>query len=274
MILNCKEISKQIKNNIKVFIKENNIKATLAIVSISPDNASEIYLKNKVKACEYCGIKTVFFRYDNITESEIIEKIKKLNENTDITGILIQLPLPNYFNEEKILNTINPKKDVDCLTNFNLGKFFYQRQVNDDILMPCTANGCLKIIKSIYDDISGKKAVVIGRSNIVGKPVAQLLLQENCTVSILHSKSKNIIEETKKADIIVVAVGKKGFLKQDMIKEDSLVIDVGINRIDGKIFGDVDFDNIKDYCKFITPVPNGVGQLTVACLMENVIKCL
>lgn len=274
MIIDCINIANIVKNNVKNFVITHNINLKLAIISVEPDNASKIYLKNKIKSCRYCGILVEIFYYYNTSTKEIINKIIDLNKDKNITCILVQLPLPNYINEEEILNSIDPNKDVDCLTHINLGKLFFQKNINDNILTPCTANGCIKIIKSVYSDISGKKAVVIGRSNIVGKPLAQLLLQENCTVSILHSKSKNIEEETKKADIIAVAVGRAKFLKINMIKKQSFIIDIGINRLeDNNICGDVDFEEIKDFCEFITPVPKGVGQLTVACLMENILKC-
>ena len=274
MIINCIDIANNIKHDVKNFIKNNNIQVKLAIISIEPDEASKVYLKNKVKACEYCNINAEIFCYNNTTTQEIIDKINELNINKNITSILVQLPLPNYINEERVLNSINPSKDVDCLTYINLGKLFYQKQINNNILIPCTANGCIKIIKSIYNDISGKKAVIIGRSNIVSKPLAQLLLQENCTISIIHSKSKNIEEETKKADIIAIAIGHAKFLKADMIKKQSFIIDIGINRLNNNtICGDVDFEEVKNFCEFITPVPKGVGQLTVACLMENIVKC-
>ena len=274
MIINCKDIAISIENDVSHIVNTKSLKLTLALISVGYNKASEIYLNNKIKMCNYCGIDVVTIKFDEkISENEIINKINSLNNDKKITSIMVQLPLPENFNEERILNTIKPSKDVDCLTNYNLGKFFYQKNFNEKILIPCTAYGCLKIIKSVYNDISGKKVVVIGRSNISGKPIAQLLLQKNCSVTMLHSKSKNITEETMKADIIVVAVGKAGFLKKDMINKNSLVIDVGINRIDNRIYGDVDFDNVKECCKFITPVPNGVGKLTVACLMENILKC-
>ena len=274
MIINCKDLAISIKNDVKNIIKSKNLKLTLALISVNQGEASKIYLKNKIIACNYCGIETVTINAnENATEEEIINTINRLNNDKKITAIIVQLPLPKNLNEERIINTINPKKDVDCLTNYNLGKFFYQKKENNNILLPCTANGCIKIIKSIYKDISGKKAVIIGRSNISGKPIAQLLLQENCSITILHSKSKDISEETLRADIIVIAIGKAKFLKKEMINKNSLIIDVGINRINNKIYGDVDFDNVSEHCKYITPVPNGVGKLTVACLLENILKC-
>lgn len=273
MIIDCKNIAKGIKDNVKSIIESQNINVTFAMISVNADEASRIYLNNKIKACKYCGINFIEYTFTDINEEKLIEKIKELNNDNKINAIMVQLPLPDYINEEKILNTIEPNKDVDCLTYVNIGKLFYEKRINENLIMPCTAVGCIKIIKTVCSNLSGKKVVVIGRSNIVGKPVAQLLLQENCSVTILHSKSKNISEETKKADIIVIAIGKEKFLKKEMINENSIIIDVGINRTEKGICGDVDFNNIVDYCKYVTPVPNGVGQLTVACLMENIIKC-
>lgn len=274
MIINCNDISTSIKDEVKNVIETKQLKLTLALISVGNDEASEIYLRNKINACKYCGIDVVAVKFDKkSSENEIINKINDFNKDKKITSIMVQLPLPNNLNEEKILNTIKPDKDVDCLTYQNLGKFFYQKKFNDKILTPCTACGCLKIVKSVYKNTENKKAVVIGRSNICGKPIAQLLLQENCNVTLLHSKSKNITKETLKADIVVIAIGESKFLKKDMVNKNSLIIDVGINRIDNRIYGDVDFDDVKEHCKFITPVPNGVGKLTIACLIENILKC-
>ena len=267
------EIAKNIRNNIKREIEENNFSPSLAVIFVGDNPASSVYVKQKEKACEECSIKSLRYKLDeNATEQEILDLIDKLNKDKDINAILVQLPLPKHLNELKIINAIAPEKDVDCFHPLNVGKMFINKEKN--LLLPCTPKGCIILIKSVCNDLSGKKAVVVGRSNIVGKPVSQLLLNENCSVEILHSKTQNIIEEIKTADIVVVAIGKQKFLKKEMIKEGAIVIDVGINRMDnGKLCGDVDFDDVIDKVSYITPVPKGVGPMTVACLMENTLLC-
>lgn len=272
-IINGQEISLKIKEEIKIKINELNINPCLAVVLVGNEPASQIYVRNKEKACEKCGIKSLKYGLDeNTTEKELIDLIKKLNENKAVNAILVQFPLPKHINEKNIINTISPEKDVDCFHPLNVGKLLIEKNF-ENLLVPCTAEGCLILIESVCKNLSGKKAVVVGRSNLVGKPVAQLLLNKDCTVSILHSKTKNLEEETKTADILVVAIGKDRFIKKEMIKDDCIVIDVGINRNENKIFGDVDFENVKEKCSFITPVPKGVGPMTIACLMRNTLKC-
>ena len=270
-IIDGKNLSKIIKENLKELISKYDTKPCLAVIKVGNDPASEIYVKNKTKVCENLGIISKQYELnDNVKEEELINLIQKLNFDKKINGILVQLPLPKHINEKSIINIINPEKDVDCFSPYNLGKLFNGDFDFNNSILPCTPKGCIKLIKSVETDLTGKKVCIIGRSNIVGKPLAQLLLKENSTIKIVHSQTKNIKEETLWADIIIIAIGKKKFLKADMIKKNSIVIDVGINREGNKIYGDVDFDNIIDRVSYITPVPGGVGPMTIACLMENV----
>ena len=268
-IIKGSEIAKQIKLDIKNEVERLEVKPCLAVVIVGDNEASKIYVKNKEKACQSCGIESITVRLNtDTTEEELENEIQKLNNDKNVHGILVQLPLPKHLDENKIINLINPNKDVDCFHPINIGKMFAGLEKN--IVLPCTPKGCMILIKTVCKDLTGKKAVVIGRSNIVGKPVAQLLLQENCTVTMVHSKTKNIEEETKTADIVVVAVGKSKFLKANIIKKDAVIIDVGINRLDdGAICGDVDFNDVINKCGYITPVPKGVGPMTIACLLQN-----
>lgn len=269
-IIDGKKISQEIKNKIKEEIQEKNLKICLAVILVGENKASKIYVKNKNKACEECGIESKIILLDeNITEEELIKNIEALNNDKNITGILVQLPLPKQINEENIVNIIDPKKDVDCFHPYNVGKFYNAKNYNN-LLLPCTPKGCLTLIKSTNIVLAGKKAVIIGRSNIVGKPIAQMLLNENCTVTILHSKSQNFEKEIKTADLLIVAIGKAKFIKKEYLKENVIIIDVGINRLeDGTVCGDVDFEDVKEKCSFITPVPKGVGPMTIASLLEN-----
>ena len=229
-----------------------------------------MYVRIKEKKCEQIGIVSRIYRLNtDVSQKEIIQLIEKLNNDDSINGILVQLPLPTHLEEEKIINIILPEKDVDCLTGTNLGKLI----TGNSILEPCTPKGIIKLIESTGTCIEGKHAVVIGRSNIVGKPIALLLLEKNATVTICHSKTRNLKEITKQADILIVAIGKQKFVTEDMVKNNAIVIDVGINRVNGKLIGDVDFENVKEKCSFITPVPKGVGPMTVAMLMENTLLC-
>lgn len=276
-LINGQEIAREIKRSIAEEVSKLGFKPCLAVLIVGDNRASKIYVKNKEKACEECGFRSLKYELEeNSSEEELLKLLDSLNKNRDIDGILVQLPLPKHINENHILDSIDPDKDVDCFNPINVGRL-YSSKTNDykDMVLPCTAAGCLKLIKSNegYENIAGKNAVVLGRSNIVGKPVAQLLLNENCTVTITHSKTQNLEQITRQADILVVAIGKPKFLKENMVKEGAMVIDVGINRLDdGSICGDTDFDNIKDRCSFITPVPRGVGPMTIACLMENTLR--
>lgn len=274
-IISGTKISEEIKENLKIKIEKISEKygkiPTLAVVLVGNNSASEIYVKNKEKACAKCGIKSLkYVLSEDIKESELLQIIDKLNSNDNVNGILIQLPLPKHIDEKKVMHMINPKKDVDCFHVENVGKLAIGDFDYEKSMLPCTPKGCIKLIKSVLgDDLSGKNVCVLGRSNIVGKPIAQMLLNENCTVKITHSKTKNLKDECLWADILVVAVGKPKFLTADMVKKDAIIIDVGINRTDAGLCGDVDFDNVIDKVYAVTPVPGGVGPMTIACLMEN-----
>ena len=231
---------------------------------------SLIYVKNKEKSAREVGINSEIIRYPkNVNEKDILEKIKELNKNDEISGILVQLPLPSQISKEKIINAINPSKDVDGFNPINVGNL----SSGYDSIIPCTPLGCLLLIKKIEPNLAGKHAVIIGRSNLNGKPMAQLLLRENCTVTIVHSKTNDLQNECLKADILVAAVGVPKLVKKDWVKENAIVIDVGINKVGEKIVGDVNFDELKSKTKAITPVPGGVGPMTIACLLKNTLEC-
>ena len=274
-IISGTELANKIKANLKEKIDEiknecNKIPC-LAVIIVGDDPASKVYVKNKEKACEKCGIKSLKYELPQETpEEELIRIIEKLNNNDEVNGILVQLPLPKHINTTKIIEKINPYKDVDCFHPINIGKLFVGDFDIEKSLLPCTPKGCVKLIKSINEDLTGKNVCVIGRSNIVGKPVAQLLLDENCTVKIAHSKTKDLKEQCLWADILIVATGKPKMITADMVKDGAIIIDVGINRTEEGLCGDVDFANVISKVKYITPVPGGVGPMTVACLMENV----
>lgn len=269
MILDGKTLSDKIKNEIKSKVKNYLIKPTLAVIQIGNDEASNVYIKAKEKACNTVGINFIHVKFEeDTTEQEVINKIVELNNDTYVNGILLQLPLPSQFNQDKLLNLINKNKDVDGLTDINAGLLFK----GNSNLVPCTPLGIVTLLKEYKIDLIGKHVVIIGKSNLVGKPLAILLLQEGATVTICHSKTNNLKQFTKRADILVSAVGKKDLVTKDMVKENSVIIDVGINRVAGKLYGDVDFENVKDIVSFITPVPGGVGPMTVAMLLSNVVK--
>lgn len=269
-IIDGKQIASRIKEEIKNEINLRKIKPGLAVVLAGDDTASKIYVNSKAKTANELGIKSDIRIFPgNTTKIELINVIRKLNEDNTIHGILVQLPLPKQINEYDIFSEISPKKDVDGLNPSNMGMFFLGIQPN---FYPCTPSGIIELIKSTGIDIAGKNAVVIGRSNIVGKPVAQMLMKENATITICHSKTRDIKYFTKQADILVAALGKSKFITKDMVKSGAIVIDVGINRVGGKIVGDVDFENVKDIAGYITPVPGGVGPMTIAMLMRNCLK--
>ena len=269
MLLNGKELSDKIKNEIKLKSKNYLIKPTLAVIQIGDDEASNIYINSKRKSCENVGINFIHAKFnEDSTEQEIINKIIEFNNDNYINGILIQLPLPKKFDTYKLLNLINKNKDVDGLTDINMGLLFK----DNNNLIPCTPQGIIRLLEEYNIDLLGKHAVIVGRSNLVGKPLAMLMLQKGATVTICHSKTIDLKQYTRQADILICAVGKKNLITKDMVKENAVVIDVGINRVDGKLYGDVDFDNVKDIASFITPVPGGVGPMTVAMLLFNVLK--
>ncbi len=250
-------------------LSDKGIVPGLAVVLVGEDPASQIYVRNKGIACETVGIysKTICLNAD-ITQEELEKTIQELNEDNKIHGILVQLPLPKHLNEEKALATIKPEKDVDGFHLINAGRLFTGQKG----IVPCTPKGVLYMLKNAGIELSGKEAVIIGRSNIVGKPAAMLLLNENCTVTICHSRTKDLKEHTKRADILVAAIGKPHFVTADMVKPGCVVIDVGINRVDGKVVGDVDFEAVEKLASYITPVPGGVGKMTISMLMENTLE--
>lgn len=251
-------------------LKADGIFPGLAVVIVGDDPASRVYVNNKKKACEALGIYSEEYALGADTkEEELLELIDKLNKKKDINGILVQLPLPGQINEERIINAIDPKKDVDAFHPVNVGKIM----VGNYDFVPCTPAGVMELIRESGIDIEGRECVVVGRSNIVGKPQAMLLLHQNGTVTICHSRTKNLKETVSRADILVVAVGRPNFITGDMIKKGAVVIDVGINRIDGKkLVGDVDFESAQKVAGAITPVPGGVGPMTIAMLMRNTVR--
>ena len=274
MIIDGKKEAELLRDEIKkevLKIKESKNKVPgLTVILIGNYIPSQIYVKNKEKNSKEVGMNSDVIKYsDDVTENEILEKIKELNNDQNVSGILVQLPLPKQINKEKIINAIHPSKDVDGFNPVNVGNLSSGYKG----LVPCTPMGCLMLIKKVEKNLSGKHAVIIGRSNLNGKPMAQLLLKENCTVTIVHSKTKNLQQECLKADIIVAAVGVPNLVKKDWVKKDAIVIDVGINKLNDKIVGDVEFDQVKDIAKAITPVPGGVGPMTIACLLKNTLEC-
>lgn len=265
-IINGIEIAKIIKDEIKEKIsKIQGKKPCLAVVIVGDDDASHIYVKNKNKTCEYVGIKSdTYFLNTNITEQELLNLIEKLNNDSDVNGILVQLPLPSHINEKNVLLKIDPLKDVDGFHPYNIGML----STNNAILKSCTPSGCIELLKRYDVKIKGKNALVIGRSNIVGRPLSMMLLNEDATVTTAHTKTKNLEYLTKQADIIIVAIGVANFLKPHMIKDNVILIDVGMNRDNGKLCGDIDF-SCSEKASLITPVPGGVGPMTITMLMKN-----
>ena len=272
-IIDGKQISLEIKNELKEKVakyKEQGIEITLAVVKVGNDPASAVYVRNKEKACEYVGINSKTLALpEETTEEELLNVVKKLNEDKNVNGILVQLPLPKHIDESKVLLTIDSTKDVDGFHPVNVGKMV----IGEDTFLPCTPAGIIEMIKRTDIDIEGKECVVIGRSNIVGKPMAMLMLKENATVTIAHSRTKDLKEVTKRADIIVAAIGKAKFVTADYVKEGAVVIDVGMDRDEnGKLCGDVDFESVSKVASAITPVPGGVGPMTVTMLLVNCLR--
>ena len=266
-IIDGKAVSAAVKEQVRDEIARDGIKAGLAVVIVGNDPASRVYVNNKKKACEFCGIQS--FEYalpEDTTMEQLLELIDTLNSDENVNGILVQLPLPKQLDEKEVIARISPEKDVDAFHEQNVGKIM----IGNYSFLPCTPSGCMDLIHSTGVEVSGKECVVIGRSNIVGKPMAMLLLHENGTVTICHSRTKNLAEVCSRADILVAAVGKPNFVTADMVKEGAVVIDVGINRLtDGKLCGDVKFDEVSEKAGWITPVPGGVGPMTIATLMKN-----
>lgn len=273
MNIDGKALSSKMRDEIKLEVKkikvEKGVEPCLAVVLVGNDPASEIYVRNKIRGCEYTGIKSLSYKLDeSTTEEELVLLIEKLNNDKSVHGILVQMPLPKHINEKRILSLINPKKDVDGFSVEQIGML----GLGTPDLITCTPNGVIELIKSTGVEMTGKHAVVIGRSNVVGKPLMNLLLLENCTVTVCHSKTVNLKEFTKQADILIVAIGKPKFVTADMVKDGAIVIDVGINRVDGKLCGDVDYENVSKKASFITPVPGGVGPMTITMLLKNTLK--
>ena len=256
----------ELKEKVETLKKIYNITPKLSIVLVGANPASQVYVKNKIKACEYTGIIPELINVeDTITEVELLAIVDKLNNDDSVHGIIVQLPLPKHINEQVIIDAINNKKDVDGFGIENKGRLF----CGLDSLHSATPEGIMTLLDAYNIPIEGKHAVVVGRSNIVGKPIAMLLLAKNATVTITHSRTNDLASITKQADILVVAIGKAKYITSDMVKEGAIVIDVGINRIDGKLYGDVDFENVANKTSYITPVPGGVGPLTIASLLKN-----
>ncbi len=276
MIINGKKIAENLRQTLKKQIQQipnNKPKPGLTVILIGEDPASQIYVRNKEKFANEIGINSNVLRFDSsITEESLLQEIHKLNQDKMVHGILVQLPLPKHINSKNIISQIDPNKDVDGFHPINVGNL----SSGSDALVPCTPYGCYLLLKEVISDFTGLNAVIIGRSNINGKPMMQLLLKENCTVTITHSKTKNLQQICQGADILVASVGIANLVKEDWVKPDCVVIDVGINRVEEngskKIVGDVDFENLKDKVKAITPVPGGVGPMTISCLLQNTLK--
>lgn len=272
-MMNGKKIAKETREKLKIKcdeLKAKGINPKFAAIMVGNDNASQIYIRNKSKACEEIGIEfEEYLLSENIEQKELIEKIKGLNNRKDIHGILLQSPIPANLDINEAFRTIAPEKDVDGFNPLNIGKLC----LNQDTFVSCTPYGIMKLFEAYGIELEGKDVTIVGRSNIVGKPLIQCCLRKNATVTVCHSKTKDLKKHTKDADVVIMAIGKSKFLKADMIKEGAVVIDVGINRdSEGKITGDADFDNILSKASFITPVPGGVGPMTIAMLMNNIIK--
>lgn len=265
MVLEGKTLKNEILDHLKEKVSLLSVKPTLLVIQVGNDEASNVYVKQKEKMCNYIGYNYKHIKLEKTTTSELVKIIDNYNNDKDITGILVQMPLPSNIDSNIIQNRIYYKKDVDGLSDINAGKLLH----NKNCLVSCTPFGIIKLLDYYNISLSGKNVVIIGRSNLVGKPLFSLFLNRNATVTLCHSQTKDLKKYTTNADILVVAVGKKHLITKDMIKENSTVIDVGINRDNDKLYGDVDFENVKDICN-ITPVPNGVGQMTIAQLALNI----
>lgn len=266
-ILDGKKLSLKIQEELLGKIAKLDTKPHLVVILVGEDPASQLYVGMKEKTALKLGLKSTVLKYpENTDEKVILDKIEELNNNDDVTAILVQVPLPNQISEQKIIQAIKPSKDVDGITSENIGRISLGLK---PYAYPCTPLGIIKILDEYKINVEGKHAVVVGRSNILGKPMAQMILNKNATVTICHSRTKNLSEITKTADILIAAVGKPKIIKKEMIKPDCVVIDAGTSKVEGKTVGDVDFENISDLTSYITPVPGGVGPMTIACLMEN-----
>lgn len=272
-LIDGKELAKKIRANLKIEVdklKQQGITPKLAVIMVGDDKASSVYVRNKSRACNEIGIEfEEFLKGQDTTQEELLSLIQKLNKREDVHGILLQSPIPQHLDIREAFNLIDYKKDVDGFNPVNVGRL----SIGEDAFISCTPHGVIRMLEEYNIPIEGKRAVIIGRSNIVGKPLIQCLLSKNATVTVCHSKTQNIGEITKEADILIAALGRPKFVKEDMVKPGAVVIDVGINRNDeGKLVGDVDFENVSKKASYITPVPGGVGPMTIAMLMENVVK--
>lgn len=265
-----KQISAQIKDELKERVEKENLEVTLAVIQVGNDPASTVYVGNKKKACEYIGIRSLAYELPEETpEEDLLQLIKELNDRDDVNGILVQLPLPAHMDEDKVIQTISPKKDVDGFHPQSVGAL----SIGQPGFVSCTPAGVIQLLKRTGIEINGKECVIVGRSNIVGKPMALLMLRENATVTVCHSHTKDLKEVTKRADILIVAIGKPKFITKEYVKDGAVVIDVGIHRgADGKLCGDVDYDDVAPITYAITPVPGGVGPMTIAMLMNNCVE--
>ena len=265
-----KQISAQIKDELKERVEKENLEVTLAVIQVGNDPASTVYVGNKKKAFEYIGIRSLAYELPEETpEEELLQLIKELNDRDDVNGILVQLPLPAHMDEDKVIQTISPKKDVDGFHPQSVGAL----SIGQPGFVSCTPAGVIQLLKRTGVEIDGKECVIVGRSNIVGKPMALLMLRENATVTVCHSHTKDLKEVTKRADILIVAIGKPKFITKEYVKDGAVVIDVGIHRgADGKLCGDVDYDDVAPITHAITPVPGGVGPMTIAMLMNNCVE--
>ena len=274
MVIDGKKIAADLRSELKEKVAELKSKYNavpgLTVILVGEDTPSKIYVKNKEKFAKEAGMNSEVIRYpENVEEEIVLNKIKELNDNNKVSGILVQLPLPKHIDKRKVIETILPSKDVDGFHPINVGNLSSGYDSN----IPCTPLGCYLLLKTVEKDLNGKHAVVIGRSNLNGKPMTQLLLKENCTVTITHSKTKDLKAECNRADIIIAAVGRPKLVKGDWVKKNAIVIDVGINKTDSGLVGDVDFDEVSKVAKAITPVPGGVGPMTIACLLNNTVEC-
>ena len=266
----AKKIRMRLKKEIEQYNEKFDVLPHLAVILVGSDPASETYVRFKERACNQVGMKsTVINKSSDITEKELLELIDNLNNDSSVHGILLQLPIPKHINLEKVINAIDPKKDVDGFANENVAKL----SKNQETLVPCTPLGITRLLDEYKIKTEGEHCVIIGRSQIVGKPMAQLMLQRNSTVTICHSKTKNIKEISRQADILIAAVGKPHMINEEYVKKDAVVIDVGVSRVNGKIHGDVDFEKVEPISSYITPMPGGTGPMTIACLLENTLKC-
>lgn len=271
VVIDGKKVAAQIKSQLNIEVEEfkrNGGECGLAVIIVGENPASKIYVRNKIASCVEVGIKSYHYELpEEVDEEEVVNLIEELNANKEVYGILVQLPLPKKINERRVLAAINPEKDVDGFSSYQMGKLV----LGEECFPSCTPRGIIELLHAYNIPLEGKRAVVVGRSNTVGKPMAIMLLKENATVTVAHSKTQNLGELTLQADILVVAIGKAKFIKENMVKEGAVVIDVGMNRIDGKLCGDVDFEAVKNKCSYITPVPGGVGPMTVTMLLKNTV---